>query len=60
MRKITSRVTRHVVKGGRRVYLRVMVPEEVIRELGLEEGDIISWDIREFEGRKVAVVRKLE
>lgn len=40
--------------------LRAVIPKEVCEELGLQPGDVLSWDVEKRNGRKVAVVRKLE
>lgn len=55
MPKITSRVT--AIRGK---YYRVSLPQEVVEYLGLEEGDILSWEPDTRDGRKVVIVRKLE
>ena len=40
--------------------LRAVIPKEVCEELGLRPGDILSWNVEKRDGRKVAVIRKLE
>jgi len=41
--------------------LRTTIPEDVVKEMRLEIGDILDWDVVQTEkGRKHAKVRKLE
>ena len=41
--------------------LRTTIPEDVVREMRLEIGDILDWDVIQTEkGKKHAKVRKLE
>ena len=40
--------------------LKAVIPKEVVKELGIQVGDVLAWEIREVEGRRVAVIRKLE
>jgi len=37
---------------------RLVVPASIIRELNLEVGDIVIWDIEERDGEKVAILKK--
>jgi len=55
-----SSVVRHSVKGGRGEYYRTIIPKKVCEELGLQPGDVLAWDIEKRNGRKVAVIRKME
>ena len=43
-----------VVAWGR----RLVVPAFIIRELNLEVGDVVIWDIEERDGEKVAILKK--
>ena len=43
-----------VVAWGR----RLVVPAFIIRELGLEVGDVVTWTVEERDGEKVAVLKK--
>jgi antitoxin component of MazEF toxin-antitoxin module len=41
--------------------LRTTIPEDVVKEMHLEIGDILDWDVIQTEkGKKHAKVRKLE
>jgi len=40
--------------------LRAVIPKEIVEELGLQPGDVLAWDVEERDGRKVAVIRRLE
>jgi len=40
--------------------LRAVIPKEICEELGLQPGDVLAWDIEERDGRKVAILRKME
>jgi len=40
--------------------LRTTIPLEIAKELGITIGSAIAWEIREIEGRRVAVIRRLE
>jgi len=55
-----SSVVRHSVKGGRGEYYRTTIPKKICEKLGLQPGDVLAWEIEERNGRKVAVLRKLE
>ncbi len=37
---------------------RLQVPASIIRELGLEVGDVVIWTIEEGGGKKVAILKK--
>ena len=39
---------------------RLQVPAPIIRELNLEVGDVVIWDIEERDGEKVAILKKME
>jgi len=39
---------------------RLQVPAPIIRELNLEVGDVVIWDIEERNGEKVAILKKME
>jgi len=41
-------------------YLRTSIPTEIVKALNLKAGDVLSWEIMEKEGRKVAILRRLE
>jgi len=56
---LKSTVTRIGGKGRER-YLKTIIPIEIIEELGLQPGDVLAWEIEERDGRKIAVIRKLE
>ena len=56
---LKSTVTRIGGKGKER-YLKTTIPIEIIEELGLQPGDVLAWDIEKRNGRKVAVIRKME
>jgi len=56
---ITSKVRVSTKKGGY-ISLELGVPKEVAEALGLQPTSVVSWEIREDKGRRVAVVRKLE
>ena len=56
---LKSTVTRIGGKGRER-YLKTIIPIEIIEKLGLQPGDVLAWEIEERNGRKVAVLRKLE
>ena len=56
---LKSTVTRIGGKGRER-YLKTIIPVEIIEELGLQPGDVLAWEVQEKDGRKVAVLRKLE
>ena len=56
---LKSTVTRIGGKGRER-YLKTIIPIEIIQELGLQPGDVLSWNVEKRDGRKVAVIRKLE
>jgi bifunctional DNA-binding transcriptional regulator/antitoxin component of YhaV-PrlF toxin-antitoxin module len=53
--------TSHVAKASTTSKsLRATIPEEIVTALSLEPGDVLKWDLDRKEGRKVAVIRKLE
>jgi len=56
---LKSTVTRIGGKGRER-YLKTIIPIEIIQKLGLQPGDVLAWEIVEREGRRVAVIRRLE
>ena len=56
---LKSTVTRIGGKGRER-YLKTIIPVEIIEELNLQPGDVLAWEIEKRNGRKVAVLRKLE
>jgi len=37
---------------------RLVVPAFIIRELGLEVGDVVTWMVEERDGEKVAILKK--
>ena len=39
---------------------RLVVPAFIIRELGLEVGDVVTWTVEERDGEKVAILKKEE
>jgi len=39
---------------------RLVVPAFILREMGLEVGDTVIWDIEERDGEKVAILKKME
>ena len=40
--------------------LRATIPEEIAKEMGLEVGDVLDWELTAEGKRKVARVKKLE
>jgi len=36
------------------------IPASIADALGIEPGNILAWEIEERNGRKVAVIKKLE
>jgi len=36
------------------------IPATIVDALGIEPGNILAWEIEERDGRKVAILRKLE
>ena len=40
--------------------MRTTIPMEIARELRISVGDVLDWSIEKRDGRKVAVIRKLE
>ena len=36
------------------------IPATIVDALGIEAGSILAWEVEERDGRKVAVLRKLE
>ena len=56
---LKSTVTRIGGKGRER-YFKTIIPIEIIDELSLRPRDVLAWDIEKRDGRKVAVLRKLE
>jgi bifunctional DNA-binding transcriptional regulator/antitoxin component of YhaV-PrlF toxin-antitoxin module len=39
--------------------VRATIPEEIVKQMGLEAGDVLDWEVEERKSRKVAIVRKL-
>jgi len=54
-----SSVVRHSVKG-KGEYYRTTIPKKISEMLELQPGDVLAWEVEERDGRKVAVIRKLE
>ncbi|MCD6593456.1 AbrB/MazE/SpoVT family DNA-binding domain-containing protein [Candidatus Bathyarchaeota archaeon] len=52
--------TTRVVSYQAGKYLRTSIPIEIVKALDLKAGDVLAWEIEERDGRKVAVLRKLE
>jgi len=51
----------HVVRAsGKGASVRTTIPMEIARELRISVGDVLDWSIEKRDGRKVAVIRKLE
>lgn len=40
--------------------LRATIPEEIAKQMGLEVGDVLDWELATDGKRKVARVKKLE
>ena len=36
------------------------IPASIVDALGIEPGNVLAWEIEERDGRKVAILRKLE
>jgi len=52
--------TTRVVSYQAGKYLRTSIPTEIVKALNLKVGDVLSWEVMERGGRKMAVIRKLE
>jgi len=55
-----DRPTTRVVSYQAGKYLRTSIPVEIVKALNLKVGDVLSWEIMKKDGRKVAILRKLE
>ena len=40
--------------------LRATIPGDIVKELSLQVGDALDWDITTDKGKKYARIRKLE
>ena len=40
--------------------VKTTIPLKVAEALGIRPGDVLDWEIKERNSRKVAIVRKLE
>jgi bifunctional DNA-binding transcriptional regulator/antitoxin component of YhaV-PrlF toxin-antitoxin module len=40
--------------------LRATIPEAIVKELKLEAGDILDWQVVTEKGRKYAKIRRME
>ena len=36
------------------------IPATIVDALEIEPGDVLAWEVEERDGRKVAVIRRLE
>ena len=59
-RMVRDPPTTRVVAYQAGKYLRTSIPSEIVAELNLKAGDVLAWEIEERDGRKVAIIRKLE
>jgi bifunctional DNA-binding transcriptional regulator/antitoxin component of YhaV-PrlF toxin-antitoxin module len=42
------------------ISLRTTIPEEVVKEMKLEVGDVLDWEVIRDGSRKIMKARKLE
>ena len=57
---MSSLPTTRVVSYQAGKYLRTSIPIEIVKTLNLKAGDVLAWEVQEKDGRKVAILRKLE
>lgn len=54
---VTSKVAKASSKSPS---VRTTIPEEIVRELGIEVSDALVWDVTTVHGKKGVFLRKVE
>jgi bifunctional DNA-binding transcriptional regulator/antitoxin component of YhaV-PrlF toxin-antitoxin module len=54
-----STVLAHVTSNSSMFY-NIYIPKKIVAHLGLKKGDKVIWEMVEDNGRKYAIIRKLE
>ena len=42
------------------MFYNIYIPKKIVAHLGLKKGDKVIWEVVEDNGRKYAIIRKLE
>ena len=58
MARLETNETKLTLAVSRSSSLRTTVPMNIVKKLGLNEGDHVTWDIDKIDGRWMATVKK--
>lgn len=57
---LTMTISSKVQKANTSNSVRTTLPNEIVKELNINIGDILIWNVEEQKGKKIVMVKKVE